>query len=64
MGLGVTRRGLGAIAMLAATAWATGATAQQGQPLRVGSTLALTGPLAATGIVHKIVGEIYVEQLN
>src|SRR5688572_28851750 len=35
-----------------------------GQPIKVGSTLALTGPLAATGIVHKIVGEIYVEQLN
>ena len=35
-----------------------------GQPIRIGSTLALTGPLAATGIVHKIVGEIYVEQLN
>jgi branched-chain amino acid transport system substrate-binding protein len=36
----------------------------KGQPVRIGSTLALTGPLAATGIVHKIVGEIYVEQLN
>jgi branched-chain amino acid transport system substrate-binding protein len=35
-----------------------------GTPIRVGSTLALTGPLAATAIVHKIVGEIYVEQLN
>src|SRR5262245_52982728 len=35
-----------------------------GAPVKVGSTLALTGPLAATGIVHKIVGEIYVEQLN
>src|SRR5258708_10459818 len=35
-----------------------------GPPVRIGSTLALTGPLAATGLVHKIVGEIYVEQLN
>ncbi len=33
-------------------------------PIRVGSTLALTGPLAATSLVHKVVGEIYVEQLN
>src|SRR3954451_9067564 len=40
------------------------AHAQQGQPIRIGSTLALTGPLAATALVHKIVGEIYVEQLN
>jgi ABC-type branched-subunit amino acid transport system substrate-binding protein len=64
MGLGTTRRMLGAIALAAAAIWAAGAGAQQGQPIRVGSTLALTGPLAATGIVHKIVGEIYVEQLN
>src|SRR5215470_17500135 len=35
-----------------------------GKPIRIGSTLALTGPLAATGQVHKIVGEIYVDQLN
>ena len=35
-----------------------------GAPIRVGSTLALTGPLAATALVHKVVGEIYVEQLN
>jgi len=36
----------------------------KGAPVRVGSTLALTGPLSATAMVHKIVGEIYVEQLN
>jgi branched-chain amino acid transport system substrate-binding protein len=35
-----------------------------GPSVRIGSTLALTGPLAATGQVHKLVGEIYVEQLN
>ena len=34
--------------------------APSGKPIRIGSTLALTGPLAATGQVHKIVGEIYV----
>jgi branched-chain amino acid transport system substrate-binding protein len=33
-------------------------------PIRIGSTLALTGPLAATSLVHKVAGEIYVEQLN
>ena len=33
-------------------------------PIRIGSTLALTGPLAATALVHQLVGEIYVEQLN
>src|SRR5260370_33770850 len=38
--------------------------APSGPPVRIGSTLALTGPLAATGLVHKIVGEIYVEELN
>ncbi len=35
-----------------------------GAPVRIGSTLALTGPLSATALVHKTVGEIYVEQLN
>ena len=32
--------------------------------MRVGGSLALTGPLAATSLIHKIVGELYVEQLN
>jgi ABC-type branched-subunit amino acid transport system substrate-binding protein len=41
-------------------AWAQGAQ----PPIRIGSTLALTGALAATSLVHKTVGEIYVEQLN
>ena len=42
------------------------ALAQQatGQPIRVGSTLALTGPLSATAQIHKLVGDIYVEQAN
>jgi branched-chain amino acid transport system substrate-binding protein len=42
----------------------TGLAAPAGPPVRVGSTLALTGPLAATALVHKITGEIYVEELN
>jgi ABC-type branched-subunit amino acid transport system substrate-binding protein len=47
-----------------ASAAGTALAAPAGQPIRIGSTLALTGPLAATGQVHKIVGEIYVDQLN
>src|SRR5664279_6235413 len=35
-----------------------------GQPIRIGSTLALTGPLSATAQIHKLVGEIYVEEAN
>ena len=35
-----------------------------GQPIRVGSTLALTGPLSATAQIHKLAGEIYIEQVN
>lgn len=38
--------------------------APSGQPIRIGSTLALTGPLASTSLIHKLVGEIFVEQLN
>ncbi len=40
------------------------AFAQAGTPVRVGSTLALTGPLSATAQVHKLVGDIYIEQAN
>jgi ABC-type branched-subunit amino acid transport system substrate-binding protein len=40
------------------------ASAQAPAPLRIGSTLALTGPLATTALTHKLAGEIYVEQLN
>ena len=38
--------------------------APSGQPIRIGGTLSMTGPLAATSLIHQIVGEIYVEQLN
>ncbi|RZJ25942.1 MAG: ABC transporter substrate-binding protein [Haliea sp.] len=40
------------------------ASAQAPAPLRIGSTLALTGPLATTALTHKLAGEIYIEQLN
>ena len=51
----------GGVAGLAA---ASGIAQAQPAPIRIGSTLALTGPLAATAQIHKIVGEIYVEQVN
>lgn len=51
------------LAAAALTAAAPLALAQQ-PPIRIGSTLALTGPLSATAQVHKLVGEIYVEDLN
>ena len=35
-----------------------------GEPIVVGSTLSLTGPFAATGAIHKIVGEQFVARLN
>lgn len=34
------------------------------EPIVIGSTLSLTGALAATGVIHQIVGEQFVEQLN
>lgn len=40
------------------------AQAASNAPIRIGSTLALTGPLSATAMTHKLVGEIYVELLN
>ncbi len=49
---------------MAGLAAASGLARAQGQPIRIGSTLALTGPLSATAQIHKIVGEIFVEQTN
>ena len=40
------------------------AAAPSGPPIRIGSTLSLTGPLSGTAIIHKITGEIYVDDLN
>ena len=51
-----------AVGAVATALAASGAAAQA--PIRIGSTLALTGPLSATAMTHKLVGEIYVEQLN
>ncbi len=53
-----------AVASCAITLFAAPAAAQAPAPVRIGSTLSLTGPLATTALTHKLVGEIYVEQLN
>ncbi len=51
-------------ALLAIGAATPAAATPSGPPVRIGSTLSLTGPLAGTAIIHKITGEIYVELLN
>ena len=55
---------LAIVLLVAVAAPVAGLAAPAGPPVRVGSTLALTGPLAATALVHKITGEIYVDELN
>jgi len=64
--MNIVRRAAKAAIVVASAAALAGAAsaAPSGKPITIGSTLALTGPLAATGMVHKLVGEIYVEQLN
>ena len=59
-----TRRGLFVAAIAAIGFMAADAEAQSGKPIVIGQTLALTGPLGQTGMVHKIVGEIFVDDLN
>jgi ABC-type branched-subunit amino acid transport system substrate-binding protein len=53
-----------AAALLALAAAGPAQAAPTGAPIRIGSTLSLTGPLSGTAIIHKLVGEIYVDQLN
>src|SRR5262245_16191123 len=53
---------LAGLALLTLVSPTVGAPA--GQPIRIGGTLALTGPLAPTALLHKMAGEIYVEELN
>ncbi len=56
---------LGASALLSLPWLKTSAqTSNSSKPIRVGSTLSLTGPLAGTAVVHRLAGEIFVEQLN
>jgi branched-chain amino acid transport system substrate-binding protein len=35
-----------------------------GKPIRIGASLALTGPLSASAILHKTAGDLFVERLN
>lgn len=43
----------------------TGATGEpDGEPIRVGSSLSLTGFLAPTAAIHKAVGDVFVERIN
>jgi branched-chain amino acid transport system substrate-binding protein len=61
----LSRRSAVAVTLLGLSGLSGVALAQTtGAPIRVGSTLALTGPLSATAQIHKLVGDIYVEQAN
>ncbi|MDM0044423.1 amino acid ABC transporter substrate-binding protein [Variovorax dokdonensis] len=52
-------------ALGATTWWGSRAFAQPtGTPVRIGGSLALTGPLSSVGMVHKLTGEIYIDELN
>src|SRR5437870_11568358 len=51
-------------ALILLTFAATALAAPAGPPIRIGGTLALTGPLAPTALLHKIAGEIYVDEMN
>jgi len=55
--------GIGGLAAIAA-ARPVMAQAPAGAPIRIGQALALTGPFAQTGLIHKIVSEYYVDRLN
>ncbi|HTP99483.1 MAG TPA: amino acid ABC transporter substrate-binding protein [Casimicrobiaceae bacterium] len=59
----VRRAAIGAIVAVSLAGLSLAQT-PSGTPIKIGSTLALTGPLASTGLVHQLVGEIYVADLN
>ena len=56
--------GLAGLPWLAAGQGAWAQAAASGQPVRIGQSLSLTGPLAQTGLIHKIVSEIFVAKTN
>jgi branched-chain amino acid transport system substrate-binding protein len=58
------RRALAAGGALLSTFALPGTLRAQGKPIRIGSTLPLTGPLASLAVIHKVTAEIYVENLN
>jgi len=57
------------VALLAIAASVQGAPTRKaappsGTPIVVGSTLSLTGASAATGIIHKVAGDVYINWIN
>ena len=59
------RQLLGGLAGAAALSMVKNVSAQpSGNPVRIGCSMALTGPLAATTLVHRTVADIMVEQIN
>ena len=64
--MSITRRRVLAsgAALLSGAAFGPLARAQSGAPVRIGSTLGLTGPLAPNALIHRTAGEIYVDDLN
>jgi branched-chain amino acid transport system substrate-binding protein len=55
---------LAAIALTASACGDDDGSSESGEPIRVGSTLSLTGPFAPTGAIHRLAGELFVERLN
>src|SRR3954468_5012106 len=58
------RRALAAGGALLSTLAVPGIARAQSGPIRIGSTLPRTGPLASLAIIHKVTADIYVENLN
>jgi branched-chain amino acid transport system substrate-binding protein len=59
-----TRRLICGIAALAVAAWAAPACAQSGEPIKIGFSLALTGPLAPNGKQALLGAKIWQEEIN
>lgn len=70
MGVRTTRTRLGAgllataVALTVLPGAAAAAEEASGEPIVVGSSLSLTGAFAPTGAIHKLAGDLFVEQLN
>src|SRR2546429_9644886 len=53
--------------VIRAAAWAAIALSfcvQAQQPVRIGSTLSLTGPLGPTSAIHKVAGDVWMDEVN
>src|ERR1700681_4091875 len=61
-----TRRAaaLAALALFAFSSAQAQAQAQAQAPVRIGSTLSLTGPLGPTSAIHKVAGDIWIDEIN